>query len=45
MMGFDEGWTDGLSRAAALKALGNAVVPQQGEAAVRRLLALGEDEQ
>lgn len=37
MMGFDAGWVDGLTRAKALKALGNAVVPQQGEAAIRML--------
>lgn len=30
MMGYPEGWVDGLGRTAALKALGNAVVPQQG---------------
>ncbi|MFE0376219.1 hypothetical protein ACFW1M_11650 [Streptomyces inhibens] len=29
----------GLSRAAQLKALGNGVVPQQAEAAIRHLLA------
>jgi hypothetical protein len=28
MMGFPEGWVDGLTRAAALKCLGNAVIPQ-----------------
>ena len=39
MMGFDRGWTDGLTRTQALKALGNAVVPQQGEAAIRMLAA------
>ena len=38
MMGFDEGWVDGLSRTKALKALGNAVVPQQGEVALRALI-------
>lgn len=37
MMGYPEGWVDGLNRTAALKALGNAVVPQQGEAALRIL--------
>lgn len=36
-MGHDEGWVDGLTRAQALKALGNAVVPQQGKAAIRLL--------
>lgn len=30
MQGFDEGWVDGLTRTAALKCLGNAVVQQQG---------------
>ena len=38
MMGFDEGWVDGLTRTKALKALGNAVVPQQGEVALRALI-------
>ena len=33
MMGFPQGWTDGMTRTQALKALGNAVVPQQGAAA------------
>lgn len=28
MMGLPEGWTEGLKRTQALKALGNAVVPQ-----------------
>ena len=37
MMGFDAGWVEGLTRNQALKALGNAVVPQQGEAAIRML--------
>jgi hypothetical protein len=37
MMGFPEGWTDGTSRREALKALGNAVVPQQGAAALHKL--------
>jgi hypothetical protein len=31
MMGFDEGWVDGLTRANALRCLGNAVVPQVAE--------------
>jgi len=39
MMGFDEGWVDGLTRNKALKALGNAVVPQQGEVAIRLLVS------
>ena len=29
MMGFPEGWVDGMARTVALKALGNAIVPQQ----------------
>lgn len=37
-MGYPAGWVDGLKRTAALKALGNAVVPQQGAAAVALLL-------
>lgn len=40
MMGFPQGWTEGLSRTQALKALGNAVVPQQGAAALGRLGAM-----
>ena len=36
-MGYPQGWVDGLTRTQALKALGNAVVPQQGEAAIRIL--------
>jgi DNA (cytosine-5)-methyltransferase 1 len=39
MMGFPANWTHGLSRAAALKALGNAVVPQQALYALDRLAA------
>lgn len=42
MMGFPEGWTDRMSRTQALKALGNAVVPQQGAAAFGRLVGLTE---
>ena len=34
MMGLPEGWTEGMTRTQALKALGNAVVPQQGAAAL-----------
>jgi len=45
MMGLEPGWvTDpaiGLSRAAQLKALGNGVVPQQAELALRVLLGNG----
>lgn len=36
-MGYPAGWVDGLTRTQALKALGNAVVPQQGAAAVALL--------
>jgi hypothetical protein len=39
MMGYPEGWTAGLKRNARLKALGNAVVPQQGTMALSLLLA------
>ncbi len=39
MMGFPEGWVDGLTRTAALRCLGNAVVPQQGVMALRELSA------
>jgi len=41
MMGLPEGWVTavpGVGRNEALKMLGNGVVPQQGEAAVRYLL-------
>jgi len=38
MMGFPAGWTDGMTRTQALKALGNAVVPHQGAAAMGVLL-------
>ena len=37
MMGYEIGWTEGISRTGLLKALGNAVLPQQGELAVRTL--------
>ena len=37
MMGFPAGWTEGMSRTQALKALGNAVVPQQAYAALIQL--------
>lgn len=39
MMGYPEGWTADLGRTKALKALGNAVCPQQGEVAIRLLEA------
>ncbi len=38
MMGFPAGWVDGMTRTQALKALGNAVVPQQAFAAITSLL-------
>jgi len=37
MMGFPEGWTEPLGRSKALKALGNAVVPQQAALALEIL--------
>lgn len=40
MMGFPPGWTEGMTRSQALKALGNAVVPQQGAAALGLLVDL-----
>lgn len=42
MMGFPRGWTEGLSRTQALKALGNAVVPQQGAAAFGALIGAAQ---
>jgi DNA (cytosine-5)-methyltransferase 1 len=42
MMGFPAGWTEGMTRTQALKALGNAVVPQQGSAAFTILTELAE---
>ncbi len=39
MMGFPPGWTSEMTRTQALKALGNAVVPQQGAAALGTLFA------
>lgn len=36
-MGFEAGWTDGASRSARLRMLGNAVVPAQGALAVATL--------
>lgn len=42
LMGFPQGWTDGITRRQALRALGNAVVPQQGAAAFRLLFDLEE---
>lgn len=40
MMGFPPGWVDGAKRTHALRMLGNAVVPQQGAAALRMLREL-----
>lgn len=37
MMGFPEGWTDGMTRRQALHAYGNAVLPLQAVAAVVEL--------
>ena len=37
-MGFPEGWVDGLTRTAALRCLGNAVVPQVAERFGRMIL-------
>ena len=42
MMGFPPGWTAGMTRTQALKALGNAVVPQQGAAVLSILTQLAE---
>jgi len=44
MMGFPPGWVSdtGMKRTHALKALGNAVVPQQGAAALAVLFDLEE---
>lgn len=42
MMGFPEGWVDGLSRTAALRCLGNAVVPQVAETFGRMVFAESE---
>lgn len=45
MMGLPEGWvveTPQVSRTQALKILGNGVVPQQAELALRTLLAMGD---
>lgn len=37
MMGYPDGWVDGISRKQQLKALGNAVCPQQAEYALSEL--------
>lgn len=42
MMGYPLGWVDGLTRTQKLKALGNAVVPQQGLAALAELHGFGD---
>jgi hypothetical protein len=39
LMGFPRGWTDGLSRGARLRALGNAVVPGVAALAWKELTA------
>lgn len=41
MQGFPAGWTAQMTRTQALKALGNAVVPQQAIAAMTLLTELG----
>lgn len=38
MQGFPTGWTEGMARTQALKALGNAVVPQQAALALGMLM-------
>jgi DNA (cytosine-5)-methyltransferase 1 len=38
MMGFPEGWVDGVPRTSALRGLGNAVVPAQGAYALSVLV-------
>jgi len=43
MMGYPEGWVDGVSRTGQLKALGNAIVPHQAAAAWGHLLGLDVD--
>ena len=40
MMGYPEGWTEGVSRTGQLKALGNSIVPHQAAAAWGHLLGL-----
>ena len=40
MMGYPEGWTEGVSRTGQLKALGNSIVPLQAAAAWGHLLGL-----
>ncbi len=44
MMGFPTGWVDGLTRTAALRCLGNAVVAQQGVLALSSLVPCSESE-
>jgi len=44
MMGYPEGWTEGVSRTGQLKALGNSIVPHQAAAAWGHLLGLTEVE-
>lgn len=38
MMGLPIGWTEGIARTHRLRALGNAVVPQQAALAIRELI-------
>ena len=40
MMGYPEGWTEGVSRTGQLKALGNSIVPHQAAAAWGSLMGL-----
>ena len=40
MMGYPEGWTEGVSRTGQLKALGNSIVPHQAAAAWGNLLGM-----
>lgn len=42
MMGFDDGWTEGHPRTVRLRMLGNAVVPQQAEVALRAIIGTPE---
>jgi DNA (cytosine-5)-methyltransferase 1 len=44
MMGFPAGWTEGMTRTQALKALGNAVVSQQAILALSMLGAAHTEE-
>jgi DNA (cytosine-5)-methyltransferase 1 len=44
MQGFPAGWSDGMTRTQALKALGNSVVPQQAILALSMLGAAHTEE-